>query len=147
MKDGIKFIKDAYYTLLTNAVTYNGTTIPVYEDTADESDNDFYIVVSTVTNADFPTKSKFFNETTVLIDVVTQLNFRITKIKEISDIITGKVLNLVIPSVGSTGLSDNDDFQILDVRKTSSEHIPTFTTDSKYIVRRLTRFSQLVIEK
>ena len=146
MKDGIKFIKEAYLTLLTGAIQYNGTTIPVYEETADESDNDFYIVVSTITNTDFPTKSKFFNETTVLIDVVTQLNFRITKIKEISDVITGKVLNLVIPSVGSTGLSDNSDFQILDVRKTSSEHIPTFQTDSKYIVRRLTRFSQLVIE-
>ena len=147
MKDGIKFIKDAYKTLLTSAVSYNGTTIPVYDEEADETGNDFYIIVSTVTDADVANKAKFFSETTVLIDVVTQLNFRITKTKEIVDVITAKVLDLVIPSVTNTGLSDDSDFQITNVRKESSQHLPMVSTDTKKIIRRITRFSQTIIEK
>lgn len=147
MKDGIKFIKDAYLNLLTDAVDYNGTTIPVYDEDADPSGNDFYIIVSTVTDADIPVKGKFFSETTVLIDVVTTFNIQIPKIKEVSDVITGKVLNLVLPTPNSTGLSDTSDFQICDVRKESSQHFPLIDTNTKKIVRRLTRFSQIIIEK
>lgn len=147
MKDGVKFIKDAYYTLLDGAVTYNGSPIPVYDEEAEPSGNDYYIIISTVTDTDNPNKHKFINETTVLIDVVTKMDYTITKTKEIVDVITGKVLQLVLPSINSTGLADDTDFQILNVRKESSYHLPMTDTGTKKIIRRVTRFSQLIIEK
>jgi hypothetical protein len=147
MKDGVKFIKDAYYTLLDGAVTYNGSPIPVYDEESDPAGNDYYIIVSTVTDTNIGNKHKFFNETTVLIDVITKIDYTLPKQKEIVDVITGKVLNLVIPSVGTTGLTEDSNFQIVDVRKETSYHFPILDTGSKKIVRRLTRFSQTIIEK
>jgi hypothetical protein len=147
MKDAVKFIKQAYYNALNGAITYNGSTIPVYDEEADETGGDYYIIISTITDADFPNKGKFMNDVEVLIDVVSQNNFRVDLVKSIVDSITAKILNAIIPSVGNTSLSGNADFQIVDVRKAATQHIPIIDTGTKKIVRRLTRFTQLIIEK
>jgi hypothetical protein len=147
MKDPIKFIKSAYYTALDGAITYNGSTIPVYDEEADETGGDYYIIVSTITDADLPNKGKFMNDVEVIIDVVSQNNWRVDLVKQIVDAITAKVLDRIIPSIGTTNLSGNADFQIVDVRKESSQHVPILDTGTKKIVRRLTRFTQIIIEK
>jgi hypothetical protein len=147
MKDPIKFIKSAYYTELDGAITYNGSTIPVYDEEADETGGDYYIIVSTITDADLPNKGKFMNDVEVIIDVVSQNNWRVDLVKQIVDAITAKVLDRIIPSIGTTNLSGNADFQIVDVRKESSQHVPILDTGTKKIVRRLTRFTQIIIEK
>lgn len=147
MKDPVKFIKDAYFNALDGNITYNGSTIPVYDEEADETGGDYYILISTITDADFPNKGKFMNDVEVLIDVVSQNNWRVDLVKQIVDSITAKIMNVIIPSVGSTSLSDNADFQIVDVRKAATQHVPIIDTGTKKIVRRLTRFTQLIIEK
>ena len=147
MKDPIKFIKSAYYTALDAAITYNGSTIPVYDEEADETGGDYYIIVSTITDADLPNKAKFMNDVEVIIDVVSQNNWRVDLVKQIVVAITAKVLDRIIPSIGTTNLSGNADFQIVDVRKESSQHVPILDTGTKKIVRRLTRFTQIIIEK
>jgi hypothetical protein len=154
MKDGIKFIRDSYFNLLQGAITYNGSTIPVYDEEADETGSDFYIIVSSLTDANIPVKTKFHNEITILIDVVTTFNTKMysnsdpqPKMKEPADVITGKILNLVKPTRNTTGIADDSDFQVVDVKKESSQHFPVLDTDTKKIIRRLTRFSQIVIEK
>jgi hypothetical protein len=147
MKDPIKFIKDAYFNALDGNITYNGSTIPVYDEEADETGGDYYIIISTITDADFPNKGKFMNDVEVLIDVVSQNNWRVDLVKQIVDSITAKILNEIIPSIGTTSLIENADFQIVDVRKASTQHVPVIDTGTKKIVRRLTRFTQLIIEK
>jgi hypothetical protein len=147
MKDPVKFIKDAYFNALDGVITYNGSTIPVYDEEADETGGDYYIIISTITDADFPNKGKFMNDVEVLIDVVSQNNWRVDLVKQIVDSITAKILNQIIPSVGATSLIENADFQIVDVRKASTQHVPIIDTGTKKIVRRLTRFTQLIIEK
>lgn len=147
MKDPIKFIKSAYYTALDGAITYNGSTIPVYDEEADETGGDYYIIISTIVDANLPNKGKFMNEVEVLIDVVSQNNFRVDLVKGIVDAITAKVLNVIIPSINTTSLAGNADFQIVDVRKSASQHVPILDTGTKKIVRRLTRFTQIIIEK
>jgi len=147
MKDPVKFIKDAYFNALDGVITYNGSTIPVYDEEADETGGDYYIIISTITDADFPNKGKFMNDVEVLIDVVSQNNWRVDLVKQIVDSITAKILNVIIPSVGATSLIENADFQIVDVRKASTQHVPIIDTGTKKIVRRLTRFTQLIIEK
>lgn len=147
MKDQVKFIKDAYFNALDGNITYNGSTIPVYDEEADETGGDYYIIISTITDADLPNKGKFMNDVEVLIDVVSQNNWRVDLVKQIVDSITAKILNEIIPSIGTTSLIENSDFQIVDVRKASTQHVPVIDTGTKKIVRRLTRFTQLIIEK
>jgi hypothetical protein len=147
MKDPVKFIKDAYFNALDGVITYNGSTIPVYDEEADETGGDYYIIISTITDADFPNKGKFMNDVEVLIDVVSQNNWRVDLVKQIVDSITAKIMNVIIPSIGTTSLIENADFQIVDVRKASTQHVPIIDTGTKKIVRRLTRFTQLIIEK
>jgi hypothetical protein len=147
MKDPIKFIKSAYYTALDGQITYNGSTIPVYDEEADETGGDYYIIISTIVDADLPNKGKFMNDVEVLIDVVSQNNWRVDLVKQIVDAITAKILDRIIPSIGTTNLIENADFQIVDVRKSASQHVPILDTGTKKIVRRLTRFTQIIIEK
>jgi hypothetical protein len=147
MKDPVNFIKNAYFNALDGVITYNGSTIPVYDEEADETGGDYYILISTITDADFPNKGKFMNDVEVLIDVVSQNNWRVDLVKQIVDSITAKILNVIIPSIGTTSLIEDADFQIVDVRKASTQHVPVIDTGTKKIVRRLTRFSQLIIEK
>lgn len=147
MKDPIKFIKSAYFTALDGAISYNGSTIPVYDEEADETGGDYYIIISTIVDADLPNKGKFMNDVEVLIDVVSQNNFRVDLVKAIVDAISQKVLNTILPSINTTSLSGNADFQIVDVRKSGSQHVPILDTGTKKIVRRLTRFTQIIIEK
>ena len=147
MKDPIKFIKSAYFDALDGNITYNGDVIPVYDEEADETGGDYYIIISTITDADLPNKGKFMNDVEVLIDVVSQNNFRIDLVKQIVDSITAKVLNTILPSINTTSLLGNSDFQIVDVRKSASNHVPILDTGVKKIVRRLTRFTQIIIEK
>jgi hypothetical protein len=87
------------------------------------------------------------NDVEVLIDVVSQNNWRVDLVKQIVDSITAKILNVIIPSIGTTSLIEDADFQIVDVRKASTQHVPIIDTGTKKIVRRLTRFTQLIIEK
>lgn len=147
MKDPVKFIKGAYFNALDGNITYNGSTIPVYDEEADETGGDYYIIISTITDADLPNKGKFMNDVEVLIDVVSQNNWRVDLVKQIVDSITAKILNEIIPSIGTTSLIEDADFQIVDVRKASTQHVPVIDTGIKKIVRRLTRFTQLIIEK
>jgi hypothetical protein len=147
MKDPIKFIRNAYFTALDGNITYNGSTIPIYDEEADETGGDYYIIISTIVDADLPNKGKFMNEMEVLIDVVSQNNWRVDLVKQIVDAITAKILDRIIPSIGTTNLIENADFQIVDVRKSASQHVPILDTGTKKIVRRLTRFTQIIIEK
>lgn len=147
MKDPIKFIKAAYFAALDGQITYNGSTIPVYDEEADETGGDYYIIISTITDSYFANKHSFINEVNILIDVVSQNNWRVDLVKQIVDAISEKILNVILPSVSTTGLSDNADFQILDVTKESSQHVPIIDTGTKKIVRRITRFNQFIKEK
>ena len=146
MIDPVKELKDAYLTLLTGAVSYNGTVIPVYDEESDPAGNDFYIIVSSVTDTQvLNQKTHFWNELTIIIDVVTRLDNRITKPKEIGDVITGKILDLVLPTYGTSGITCPN-FQVLQVVKESSQHLPILDTDTKKVVRRITRFRQQLIQ-
>jgi hypothetical protein len=147
MKDPIKFVRNAYYELLDGAITYNGSPVSVYDEQAEPQAGDYFIIVSTLTDENIGNKHSFFTNTSIIIDVVTKVNMRLTKEKEIVDAITEKVLNLVLPSIGTTGLSDTNDFQIISVRRESSNHLPVLDSGTKQIVRRVTRFSQIIIEK
>ena len=146
MKDALKTLRTAYTTLLAGAIEYNGSEIPVYDQEADPSGNDFYIVLSTATDVPVENRGRFINETTLLVDVITRVNYTMTKQTEIVDSITQKVLQLILPSVGSSGLASTADFQITNVKKESSEHLPILDSGTKKIVRRVTRFSQTLIE-
>ena len=146
MKDPVKFIKDAYYTLLKDNVTYNGSIIDVYDEEANPAGNTYYIIISTVTNTNNPVKTKFFTDLEVLIDVVTLLDYQMTKQKEIVDIISGKIMNLVLPTKETTGIADTSDFQAISVRCESGNHLPVADTGTKKVVRRILRFSQTIVE-
>lgn len=146
MTDPVKPLKEAYISLLSGAVTYNGTTIPVYDEESDPAGNDFYIIVSSVTDTQVQNqKTHFWSELTIIIDVVTRLDNRVTKMKEPCDVITGKILDLVLPTVTTHAVSCSG-FQVLNVVKESSQHLPVLDTGTKKVVRRITRFRQQMVE-
>ena len=68
MTDPVKPLKEAYINLLTGAIDYNGTTIPVYDEEGDPAGNDFYIIVSSVTDTQVQNqKTHFWSELTIIL--------------------------------------------------------------------------------
>lgn len=147
MKDPIRATKNAYKTLLKDAVSYNGTVLPTYVAEADKAGGDIYIVIGTLTDTNLPQKSMFMSQTTCLIEVLAKLPYGIEDAYEVVDVVTEQILNLAIPSIGNTGLVDTDDFSFRTVARESSEHLAIEDLGSGRLVRRVTRFSQILIQK
>jgi hypothetical protein len=146
MIDPVKELKDGYINLLTGAITYNGTTIPVYDEESDPAGNDFYIIVSSVTQTQLLNqKTYFWHECTIIIDVITRLDNRVTKMKEPSDVITAKILDIALPTLGETGVTLAN-FQAVVSRLESSQHLPVLDTDTKKVVRRVSRFFHSLVQ-
>ena len=59
MKDPIKATKEAYKNLLTDAVTYNGSTIPVFIGESNKADSNYYIIIGSISDENNPNKHVF----------------------------------------------------------------------------------------
>ena len=147
MKSASKYLKNAYFDLLSGVIFYNGTEIPVYDKESDPTGNDYFIVVSTINDVDRANKSNFFSDTQVTIDVITRVPNTMLRVSDAVDSITEKILQLVLPSINTHGLADDDDFHIKIVRKSSMNDFPLSDSGTKKIVRRIIKFSQTVKEK
>jgi hypothetical protein len=147
MKSASKYLKNAYLNLLDGAITYNGSAVPVYDKESDPTGNDYFIVVSTINDVDLANKSAFFSETQVTIDVITRVPNTMLRVSDAVDSITEKILQLVLPSINTTGLADDSDFHVKLVRKDSMNDFPLSDSGTKKIVRRIIKFSQTVKEK
>jgi hypothetical protein len=100
-----------------------------------------------VNDVDLANKTAFFSETEVTIDVITRIPNTITHVSDAVDAITEKILELVLPSVNSTGLVDDADFHVKLVRKSSMNDFPLVDTGTKKIVRRIIKFTQTIKQK
>jgi hypothetical protein len=147
MKSASKYLKNAYLNLLDGAITYNVSAVPVYDKESDPTGNDYFIVVSTINDVDLANKSAFFSETQVTIDVITRVPNTMLRVSDAVDSITEKILQLVLPSINTTGLADDSDFHVKLVRKDSMNDFPLSDSGTKKIVRRIIKFSQTVKEK
>jgi len=147
MKDPIKAIKDAYKTLLTDSVTFSGSPIPIFIMESNIADSNYYMVLSDAKMNYNANKVIFNNEVSVTIEIFTKIKNLLTDPFNPVDVITGQVLALVLPSITTTGLSIDADFQIVTSRAENSTYLPVEDYDFGRLMKRQITFIHNIIEK
>jgi len=148
MQDPVKYLKDQYLSVLSGAISYNGSEVPVYDYESDPAGSDYYITVTTSTAVQLDNqKNRFNTEATVLIDITARLDYRISGPSKIVDAIADKVLQVVLISPNESALQPAGGLYATGVKLESSNDLDYTDGGQKRIARRLLRFSQTIIQQ
>lgn len=143
MRDPIKATKQAYKELLTGAITYNGSPIPVYIGESNKAEAQFYIIIGNISDENNPNKHVFSSNVTVEIEVYAKVpNLQSDHFAQV-DSITEDVLELVLPSITQTGLNYTG-FEVKSLQRQRSVQNTVEVTDAGRIVSRVTTFIQII---
>lgn len=118
MKDTGAAIRTAYNTLL-GSITYNGKTVPFYDEEPFETVPDYYIVLTSVDQSDASTFTSWAHEVVVTLDVTTRENMRNSR--EGVDGISNLVLQALLPNYSQ--VVDSADFQMFLIRAESPGYL------------------------
>jgi hypothetical protein len=144
MKDPIKATKQAYKNLLTNAVSYNGSIIPVYIGESSKADSNYYIIIGNISDEINPNKHIFSSNVTVNIELYAKVpNISTDHFAQV-DVMAEQVLELVIPSISTTGLDYGSVFEVKAVQRRSSEQQTVEITEAGRLVTRTITFIQTI---
>lgn len=95
-------IRKGLKTLLTNAVTYNSTVVPVREDDGGQL-SEYQIFIGGMSYNDEGTKHTFDGRVNQIIEVVTEVKGTATS--KHADAIAAEVLDLIFPTPRTTGIA------------------------------------------
>lgn len=142
MKNPAPHIRRSLYTLLNGNVTYDSAVIPVYEGEGEIVPNQ--IIIGGYSHADESNKNNFQYRATQLIDIVTVKNDPSSKN---SDGVAEIVMNLIKPDTRTMETLSTADFQITVIGGPSMDPLREDALSGQKVVRRLLRYTLLVIEK
>lgn len=143
MKETKKIIRQAIFDAIDGQVVVNSVTIPVYDEKNDGEN--IYILLSNQQEADDNTSDTFITRSTIDIEVVQQTGYSVSK-DDIDDI-TEQILEIVIPTPNTHGLTEPTGIQILNVRRESSRSLAMEISISETIIRNITTISATIIQK
>lgn len=141
MKNAGKAIRNAYKTILTG-ITYNGKSVPIYDDVPIGTLTDNYIQILDITEVSDDNNQKFVTDSVVTVDVITK-QYKIVD-RDVVDEIAEDVCNAIQPNVA--GALTNTDFQIINVTRDGFNYLSDLDGDY-HITRKILRFKQTLIEK
>jgi hypothetical protein len=112
MKDPVKEIKAMYQTLLSDAIEFAGSPVKFRLGEGDIADNNSYIILSNIQAKNVDNKALFSWDITVSIDIYSKQKVLLSDPFNSVDVIADKALQLIIPSLNSTGLTSTADFEV-----------------------------------
>lgn len=143
MKETKKIIRQAIYDAINGNITIGSTTIPVSDE---KNDNDnLYILLSSQQEVDDNTSDTFITSSTIDIEVVQQTGYSVSK-DDIDDI-TEQILEIIIPTPMTNGLTAPTGIQIMNVRRESSRSLAMEISATETIIRNITTISATIIQK
>lgn len=137
-------IRKAYVDLLDGNLTLNGDNVNIYDELADDTDEDNYVILSTQTDSDTSNKHGFESDHTITIDIVTR--FQTAARKYPSEDIAGQILALVLPTPQTTGLVSPSGLQITAVRLQDTQSLSVEQIGNYKVVRKILRFTHKCVQ-
>lgn len=139
MKNPAPYIRQQLYSLLSG-ITYNGATVPVYEEEDGEGvPYKIFLAEQSISSRD--TKNSFNHSFEQVIEVVGE------GAKKHVDTIGAEVMDRLKPTVYAGGVEDSADFQIT-VNKRASQNYITEQNGAGVTIRRLIlRYTFFITEK
>jgi hypothetical protein len=112
MKDYSAAIRKSFFDALDAQVTYDSTDIPVFDEKVEGvPEKDIWIVIADQVDLDKSNKHQFANETTIDINVISKR--RSAGGKKVIDDIADQVLQIILPTVKTVGISIASPFKIV----------------------------------
>lgn len=143
MKDTKRILRQAIFNALDGQITLNGETVPVYDE---KNENEsVYILLSNQQEFDDSPDGSFITRSTIDYEVVQQTGYSVSK-DDIDDI-NEQILEIIIPTQSTTGLTIPTGFQFHSVRRESSRSIAFEISPTESIVRNITTISTIIQEQ
>lgn len=143
MKDTKKILRHAVFNALNGNITYDGNNVPVYDEK--NENEDIYILLSNQQETNEDTDSYFMTRSTIDYEVVCRTGFSVSK--DAIDDINEDILEILIPTQNTTGLTIPSGFQFLNVRRESSRTLSLEISPTESIVRNITTISATIIQQ
>lgn len=137
-------VRSAFFSVIHNLITYNGSYVPVVDDISTlDDDANLYIILSSQTAVETSNFTHFVHDCTITIDIVHKTMYAVTK--DVVDNIAQQILDRVYSGVTDNTLYDSQ-LQYVNLRKENDNYL-TIELSSGAIVRRILVFNLLVHEK
>jgi hypothetical protein len=144
VKNANKALRTAFKNVLSG-LTYNGTSIPVYENLAVNTTGDYYIEITTVTDTNTPNDHKFIRNVIINVEVYVRQNMY--QDYDAVDAIAESVMERVLPLIGGgAGSMSSNDFQIGHIQLESTRYLNERGANGEYVTRKVLTFNQILIQ-
>lgn len=140
MKDTKKILRHAVLNALDGNITYDGNNVPVYDE-KNENEN-IYILLSNQQEFDDNPDGSFITRSTIDYEVVQKSGYSVSK--DAIDDINEQILEILIPTQGTTGLTIPSGFQFHNVKRESSRSLAFEISPTESIVRNITTISTII---
>ncbi len=130
-------LMNSWYAKLNNVIS-----VPVYKEGSVDQDYDGnYVELRAEGEVQDDTKQSFRSDAVVIVDIVTK--FKIATNRSICEAIDNEIKQLVKPSPGSVGLSQQSGMQIQNLRPQTSSYFDEVEDGVKYY-RKIVRWSHRI---
>jgi len=140
MRSPETILRDAVYTALSGAVSYNSVIVPVFSAIADPS-SDLYIVLEETSSFEQSDKQHFGNDVTLTMEIVHYQDRAATYV--IVDSIYNDMMEILLPTVNVPGFTVAAGWQAVKVRVDTTDFVEQV---EQVIVRRIIRLKCTMIQ-
>jgi hypothetical protein len=144
MKDINQPVRKAFYARLNGQLSYDGSNVPVCDETLIESiSNNNYVILGSQSDTGDSTKSSNDRHANITLDIVTKQGQSATK--DIADNIADQILTLLFTTPHVHTLPVQSGFQFLNLTLQSSNDIRLSLLPAQNVYRRILTFSLRVV--
>lgn len=142
MKNPAPYIRTSLVALLNNTITYNSLPVPCYEGGGEVTP--YQILIEDTTDRTVRIRDTFSYRFEQVIEVVSEQQ---TNLRKHVDAIGGEVMNKILPTPMTKGISNNSDFQIASIEKIGQRYLDEASGQETFINRLILRYEFLIVEK
>lgn len=142
MKNPVPYIRKSLFTLLNGQVMNGTDAVPVYE--GEGGKVPYQVLIKEYSDADKSNKQFFSGKASQIIEIVGEQHDASAKVV---DQIAGEVMNLIKPDTRTSGIPDSVDFQVMIIGKPSISNLTEDSGSGTKIIRRILRYSLIIIER
>lgn len=136
------YLREKIFALLNNAVSYNSSNVPVYENEGKEG-LPVQIIIGDYSDASAGTKQNFGSQARQVIQIISE---QATSARKTVDIIGEQVMSIISPTPQGDAL-DGPDFDVCIQGKPSIGHITEDSGSKSKIVRLIISYDLLINNK
>lgn len=142
------YIRQAFYNLLKDAISYDGVTLPVYEgydgSLIQGSKAGYKIIIAAQSDVQKNTKETFSGQWIQNIEVVTEMQG--TAVRKHADAIASLIMQLTTPTPRTHALSMDSQLQVVYVKVRTVQSL-TERGDTSLLVRAIIPFTLFIVQK